>query len=104
MTARYCCGTAPRCRVNPARKGVTWRIWRVASVEVVSRAPGRLGPARVGDRGAEIVGCSCNRREVKENTTMAGGQSMMVDAVVAKVRDGRLDDLVREGSCWSPAT
>jgi putative transposase len=33
---------------------------------------------------------------VKENTTMADGQSMTVADVVAQVRDGRLEDFVRE--------
>jgi len=31
-----------------------------------------------------------------ENTTMAEGQSMTVADVVAQVRDGRLEDFVRE--------
>src|SRR5207344_3538375 len=34
--------------------------------------------------------------DVKENTTMAEGQSMTVADVVAQVRDGRLEDFVRE--------
>jgi transposase-like protein len=33
---------------------------------------------------------------VKENTTMAEGQSMTVADVVAEVRDGRLEDFVKE--------
>src|SRR5512142_1056678 len=34
--------------------------------------------------------------DVKESTTMAEGQSMTVADVVARVRDGRLEDVVRE--------
>jgi hypothetical protein len=34
--------------------------------------------------------------DVKENTAMADGQSMTVADVVAQVRDGRLEDVVRE--------
>jgi putative transposase len=34
--------------------------------------------------------------DVKENTTMADGQSMTVADVVAQVRDGRLEDFVKE--------
>src|SRR5207344_3427235 len=34
--------------------------------------------------------------DVKENTTMADGQSMTVADVVAQVRDGRFEDFVRE--------
>jgi hypothetical protein len=43
--------------------------------------------ARVGHRGAELVGCYRSRRE--EDTTMAEGQSMTVADVVAKTMDGR---------------
>jgi putative transposase len=50
---------------------------------------------RVGHRGAELVGCS-QQSDEKESTTMAEGQSMTVADVVAQVRDGRLEDFVRE--------
>jgi putative transposase len=51
---------------------------------------------RFGHRGAELVGLFDKQSDVNGDTTMAEGHSMTVADVVARVRDGRLEDFVRE--------